>query len=144
MSVAIGDGFLVAGAPWKTVDAADFSGKAYIFQSSGTGAWDASPWELTPGAPHANDYFGIPVALRGDLAIAGCMFRDDADTDSGAAYIYTRRSANTWDLQKTLTPSDAGVGTCFGWSIAVGDTYTVIGATHPDNYPENGGAYVFK
>lgn len=144
VSVSIDDGFLAVGAPQKTVNSAAFSGKAYIFQNSSSGAWGTVPFELTPGTSHANDYFGISVSLCGNLAIIGSVFRDEAATDSGAAYIYTRDSGNIWELQKTLTPSDAAVGTYFGQSIAIGDTYMVIGATPMDVYHANGNVYVFR
>lgn len=144
LSVAVGEGFLVASAPQKTVASADFSGKVYIFQHSTSGVWDTTPFELIPETSHENDFFGFPVALRGDIVMVGCVFRDDANTDAGAAYIYNRSSGNTWEFQKTLTPSDASVNTYFGRSIAIGDTYSVIGATHTYEYHANGSAYVFR
>ena len=144
VSISIDDSFLAVSAPIKTVDSAAFSGKAYIFQNSSSGAWSTVPFELTPGTSHENDYFGISVSLRGNFAIIGSVFRDEAATDSGAAYIYTRDSGNIWELQKTFTPSDAAVGTYFGASIAIGNTYAVIGATNMDVYHANGGVYVFR
>jgi len=143
-SVSIGDGFLAVSAPYKTVDSADLSGKVYIFQNSSSGTWSTVPFELTPGTSHENDWFGMSVSLGGNLAIVGSVYRDEAATDSGAAYIYTRDSGNIWELQKTLTPADAAVGTYFGQSIAIGNTYAVIGATNIDQYHTNGGAYVFR
>jgi len=143
-SVSTGDGFLAVSAPLKMVDSAASSGKVYIFQNSSSGTWSTVPFELTPGTSHENDYFGISVSLRGNLAIVGSVYRDEAATDSGAAYIYNRDSGNIWELQKTLTPADASVGTYFGQSIAIGNTYAVIGATNIDQYEANGGAYVFR
>ncbi len=145
MSVAVNNEYLTVAAPQKTVGGADFSGKVYIFEREDSGSWGSSPVaELTPDTPGENDFYGFPVAMHGDTLMAGCLFRDDAATDGGAVYIYNPVSGGGWELQKTLTPSDATESTYFGRSIVIGDTYAVIGATHTYEYHATGAVYLFR
>jgi hypothetical protein len=49
----------------------------------------ATEVKITPSDGAAGDYFGDSVAISGDYAVVGAHLDDDADTNSGSAYIYT-------------------------------------------------------
>jgi hypothetical protein len=72
-----------------------FSGSAYVFQ------WDGSAWieqtKLLASDGASFDWFGYPMALDGDRALAGALRDDDNGSNSGSAYIYdvAPGSANT-------------------------------------------------
>jgi len=146
VSVAVSDDFVTAGTYQKTVEGKPFAGKVYVYAKSQTGSFNTEPAELTLAEPHENDMYGFPVAIHGDTLIVGSIFRDKRDSgDTGAAFLYKNTSGiNSWELQKTLTPSDAAANMYFGKSIAIGGDYTIIGACHAYEYTENGSAYIFR
>ncbi len=44
--------------------------------------------KLTASDAAANDYFGNTVAVDGELVVVGAPYKDDPETDSGAAYVF--------------------------------------------------------
>ena len=123
-------------------DAGPSSGSAYVFTRSGTD-WTQQA-KLTPPSPAAGDGFGISVAIFGQTAVVGAYHDDDDGTDSGSAFVFTRRGTN-WNQQSKLTASDAKELELFGRSVAISGQTVVVGAPVElcHDLPGGGSAYVF-
>ncbi|WP_287128045.1 FG-GAP-like repeat-containing protein [Candidatus Cyanaurora vandensis] len=98
-AVAIADNTIVVGAYAE----ASYRGSAYVFVR------DAASWslqqQLTASDGAASDYFGVSVAISGDLVAVGASGQDTAQ---GSAYIYQLPTGPTLT---DFTPSTASIGT---------------------------------
>jgi len=65
----------------------DNLGSAYVFKREGD-IW-AELFKLTAGDRREYDYYGSAVSIHGSYIIVGDHFDDDAEDESGAAYIYS-------------------------------------------------------
>jgi hypothetical protein len=140
-SVSISGAYAVVAAPYHDVNQND-CGSAYIFEKSGS-AWSQIQ-ELTASDACAVDYFGWAVSIRGNYAIVGAYGDDDLGDYSGSAYVFGR-SGGAWSQQAKLAASDGAERDYFGSSVALSDTYAVVGAHQDDDLGENSGsAYVFS
>ena len=114
------------------------SGSAYVFTRSGS-TWTQQQ-KITASDGVSNDYFGWSVAIDGDTAVVGS--RDD-DSDSGAAYVFTR-TGSTWTQQQKLTNDIRSGNDEFGVSVAIdGDTIIVGCHLDDDQGSSSGSARVF-
>ena len=139
-SVALSGDTAVIGAHTDDGTAID-TGAAYVFTRSGT-TWTQQA-KLTPAGASTSDLFGYSVAVSGDTAVISALLDDDAVTDAGAVYVFTR-SGTTWTQQATLTASDAATGDQFGYSVALsGDTAAVSSRLDDDAGVDSGSVYVF-
>ena len=118
--------------------------RAYIFHRTGENAWDTGMMIWTPES-EAGDNFGVSVAISGDYAIVGAYGEDGGAanplTDTGAAYIFHRTGANSWDQVSKIMPHDGRAGDYFGYSVAISGDYAAVGAYQKDY--GKGAAYVF-
>ncbi len=89
----------------------------------------------------AGDEFGFSVSVHGNVALVGAPREDcAAGDDCGAAYVY-RFDGTCWNLEQTLTASDALAGAEFGYAVAVArgvSDLLVVGA------PGEWAVYVFR
>ena len=125
------------------------AGKAYIYNIE-TGALlhtldNPNPYgtEINDRVT-GNDRFGFSVAISDTYAIVGAYQEDEAGgNSSGKAYIY---SLSDGSLIKTLSnrnPDASALGDLFGFSVAISDTYAIVGAWGED-WPYGGGAaYIY-
>jgi hypothetical protein len=140
-SVAIDGDMAVVGADGSAADGNP--GAAYVFARSGE-TW-AQQQKLTASGGAAGDYFGWSVAISGDTVVVGAdRAVVDANSDRGAAYVFTR-SGWTWTQRQKLTASDGKVGDRFGYSVAIDGDTAVVGAGYADVglKLDQGAAYVF-
>ncbi len=98
-SVSISGNRIVVGAP-SDDDEGNSTGSAYIFRLSIIDDIWIQETKLTASDAAAGDQFGHSVAVRRDRAVVGARLDDDAEGNSGSAYIF-RRDDNG-------TPSDPG------------------------------------
>ncbi len=149
--VAVSGDVIVVGAIYKD-NAADNDGAAIVFERDQGGAnqWQEVALLAAPSGA-ADDNFGYEVAVSGDVIVVGAIYRDDAGTSSGAAYVFQRNQGGTnhWGLVKTLLSSDIQAGDNFGRSVAVSGDVIVVGAHSEDGGAGNplanaGAAYVFQ
>ena len=137
-SVAVDDNTTVIGAPY---DGGDDAGSAYVFIRSGTAWIQQAKLNATDRAGF--DYFGYSVSVNGDTVVIGAHHDDDAGSNSGSAYVFTR-SGTTWMQQAKLNANDDDAVDEFGVSVSVNGDTVVIGAHLDDDKGTNSGsAYMF-
>lgn len=117
------------------------AGAVFIWVKSGT-TWTQQQ-ELNAPVRFGSDRLGNDVAIDGDTVIAGAPNDDDAGSNAGCAYVYTRSGA-TWTLEQQLIGSATTAGNALGVSVAVSGDVAVVGAYLADAYgTSSGDAYVF-
>ena len=118
------------------------SGKAYIFSTS-TGALLHTLVNPNAYDTPANDTFGKAVSICESYAIAGAEYEDDlSGGGSGKAYIF---NASTGALLHTLdnpNPSGSGSNDNFGCSVAITESYAIVGAEGESTYA--GKVYIYN
>ena len=135
---------VIVGAPFNNAAGID-AGAAHVFVREG-GMWKQEQ-KLTASDAAPEDWFGIRVALRGDMALVGSIWDDGAGADSfcGSVYVF-ERSAGVWAEQSKLVANDGECGE-FGASLAISDSgdTILVGAKHNiNNALQTGAVYVFK
>jgi len=147
------------------------AGAVYVFTRSVTGVWTQQAY-IKASTPGAGDNFGISVALSSDgntLAVGAPLedsgttginsIPNEAATDAGAAYVFTRDGTGTWSEQAYVKTSNTGLLVLdkFGVSVSLssdGNTLAVgangeasgtlgINTTPDETAPGAGAAYVF-
>lgn len=136
-SVAISGDYAIIGASWDDDNGAQ-SGSAYIFTRSG-GAWSQSA-KLTADNGAANDFFGGSVSISGTHAIVGAYGKDAADSDFGAAYVFSYEGG-AWIQQTELAAADGAKSRQFGAHVSVDGEFAAIGSSGD---PLGESVYVFK
>ena len=118
-SVAIFEDTIVVGA-LLSEDAGTASGSAYVFTRSGT-TWTEQQ-KLIASDTDEFQFFGGSVGIFRDTIVVGAQGTEDAGSNTGSAYVFTR-SGSTWTEQQKLIASDAGEFKYFGASVGIsGDT----------------------
>jgi hypothetical protein len=141
-SVAVSGNVAVVGADRDDDNGAD-SGSAYIFRYDGA-SWDEEQ-KLTASDGATEDYFGVSVAVSGDIAVVGAWYDDDNGSESGSAYVF-RYDGASWGEEQKLTAPDGAAYDHFGRSVAVVGGAAVVGACLNDigSNGNQGSAYFFK
>jgi len=145
VSISSDGTYAIVGAYMDDVTYTD-QGSAYIFTRSGS-TWTQQA-KLVASDAAQNDRFGFSVSISSDgsRAIVGSVFDDDAGTDSGSAYIFTR-SGSTWTQQDKLVASDGATNDWFGQSVSISSdaTTAIVGASGDDlgAIGDAGSVYVF-
>jgi hypothetical protein len=110
---------------------------------------NAEEFKLMSPNPAVGDSLGFNVDIDGDYAIVGSPSKDSSGlgNDVGKAYIYFRSGAS-WDLQDSLTASDASPLDNFGYSVAINGDYAIVGApfwdsTGASNFTDAGKVFVY-
>ena len=163
-SLALSGNHALIGAPGSDTAGSD-SGAAYVFVRDNGGNWQQQKkLQAYDAVPYL--YFGYDASLDADRALIGIKgvcspcpsvipeFDPDADDiwlygeiragdhDDGA-YLSVAGSASNWNKQGKLT-SQAVAGDRFGRSVAVNDSYALVGAPlHEGNHVDAGSAYAF-
>ncbi|MCA1809195.1 MAG: FG-GAP repeat protein [Kiritimatiellia bacterium] len=133
----------LVGAPYADIGANEDQGAAYVFTRSGT-TWSQQKKLVVPDG-NSNTWFGYAVALssNGNTVLVGAM---GADTNQGAAYVFTRYGA-TWSQPTKLVADDGAAYDYMGHGVALSSNgYTaLVGASFADvgGRADQGAAYVF-
>ncbi len=144
-SVAINDNTVVIGS--YNDDENLNSGAAYIYEKPIDGWSDTAQEDAKLKASDADnyDYFGISVAISGDMVFVGAYGDDEINIRSGAAYIYKKPSSGIWvnttQEDAKLKASDADSDDHFGVSVAISGDTLLIGAHRDD---DSGAIYIGK
>ena len=143
VSVAVSGDYAIVGANGEDSQGGD-AGAAYVFLRTGADSWDSGTQLLALDA-QAFDGFGFPVPLGGDYAIVGAIGEDSQGSNAGAAYVFQRTGANSWDGGTKLLAPDAQAGDMFGVSVAFSGDYAIVGARGEDSQGSDAGAaYIFE
>lgn len=120
---------------------ADAKSSAYIFKRSGN-AWTQEVILSQPVADkNPGDGFGYSCKIHGDTAVIGAVGDDEADTNAGASYIYTRNNNGTWRLENKLMASDAAGDDLFGTAITIHNKTVAVSADRADAAGTDSGAF---
>ncbi len=141
-SVALSGDTAVVGA--RLHDAlGDKAGAAYVFVREGN-AW-VFKQKLTAPDGGEDDEFGTAVAIDGDTIAIGAPFEDEAASNGGSVYVFTRTGA-TWSFQQKLMAADAASGDHVGESVAIHGDVVAAGAPDENNAAgtDAGSVYVFR
>ena len=93
----------------------------------------------------SGNYFGSSVAIEGGLAVVGSSGFNSCGTNSGAAFVYERRTDATWALSAVLQPSDCQEDRFFGKTVSVsGGRIVVTSFRSSFNLRESNGVYIFE
>jgi hypothetical protein len=132
----------LVGAGGRFTSGVGGTGAVYAFNYS-AGVWSQSQIIVSSDLEYA-DRFGSSVSMsaNGDIAVIGAKDEDTgANSNNGAAYIFTR-SAGTWTQQAKLVASDPAGSATFGSSASISSDGTTVAIGSP--YSGTGGAvYVF-
>lgn len=143
-TLAVGAPFDGAGTDPAGAGQAAESGAVHVFRRSGE-LWRQEAY-LKAARAAAGDLFGSSVALAGETLAVGAYREDAADRqDSGAAYIFIRRSGG-WSQEAHIRAAHPEPKAGFGYSLALSRDTLAIGA-HLEGIergvPGGGAAYVY-
>ncbi len=127
------DGTTAIVGSWQDDDNGNFSGAAYIFDTT-TGLQTA---KMLPDDGSSADLFGRSVSISGNTAVVGAS----GAVTNGAAYVFDV-SANQ---QLHQFVPDTGLSMSYGWTVAVDGTTAIVSA-HTDKNGNNrtsGSVYVY-
>eukprot|EP00746_Dinoflagellata_sp_MGD_P132092 gnl/MRDRNA2_/MRDRNA2_65810_c0_seq2.p1 gnl/MRDRNA2_/MRDRNA2_65810_c0~~gnl/MRDRNA2_/MRDRNA2_65810_c0_seq2.p1 ORF type:complete len:1237 (-),score=180.69 gnl/MRDRNA2_/MRDRNA2_65810_c0_seq2:16-3726(-) len=135
---------LAVGA-WKH----DLMGAAFVFHRDFNGTWVLAQRLLAP-LRKKGDQFGCAVSIAGDVLAIGANRDDEQGTDSGAVYMFSRRSSNTWLMQQKLSIGSIVNRTNnsrFGTSVALSqDAQRLVVGAYRDSSSghESGSVYIYR
>ncbi len=142
--VSIHGDVALIGAYLKSFGMVDYPGAAYVFRLS-NGNWaqeqKLTSWQDQGEQTSDNAYFGFSVDLCQNYAIIGA-FGEDLNgiyTDTGAAYIFYFNGTE-WVHDKKLKPFQPVNGDEFGRSVAIHNTFALVGTPYQDEAGNNAGA----
>lgn len=125
-SVSVSVDRIAVGAPESGFDG---PGSVYIYRDNGL-TWTLEG-DLSALGGAADDEFGRAVSLSGTSVLIGAPGRDEAGSESGAAYVYVFDGA-AWALQQKLLASGGAAGDRFGAALAHESNTALIGAPLDD------------
>ena len=114
------------------------TGSAYVYASDENGVWSQTA-KLTASNGTHDDYFGLDVAIDGDLCVIGAY---GTNSYTGSAYLYAPDENGDWDQIAELTASDGAIGDRFGNSVAIQGDTCMVGAYEADS--QTGRVYIFR
>ena len=147
-SVAIDGNYIVVGAYGEDTENTN-AGASYLFKRDSDNTDDTS--QIAMILIHNSrdyDYFGYSVDISGDYILIGAYGEDTTASGAGTAYLFKRESDDEDDitLLKTIQVKEPHTQDYFGKSVAIDDTYMVIGAysENVDDHLDSGSAYLFR
>lgn len=120
------------------------SGAVYIFTRDGSNVWRQQTY-IKSSNSEQGDEFGTSVSLYNNTLAVGARDEnggatgingdetDNSTPGSGAAYIFTRNTANNWTQDAYVKASNSGNSDAFGTSVAVNERNLVAGAVEEDS-----------
>lgn len=145
-SLGYSTGRILVGAMQEMVDSVH-SGVAYTFLRSDAGLWTGES-RLVPDTLRDQDYFGMSLALNGNLAFIGAPKWEEgrlrSNVDMGRVLAFTF-SQGEWKSLGSIVPIDGRDDDHFGMAIASNENSVLIGSRLHDKVEFNdGAAYFYK
>ncbi|WP_254560967.1 T9SS type A sorting domain-containing protein [Dyadobacter diqingensis] len=163
-SVAINGDYAIVGAYADSENSQNagykpFTGSAYIFKkdTGGNENWGQVK-KLVAEDQSDEDLFGVSVSISENYAIVGAHYEDEnamltnTREQSGSAYIFRKNLGgdDNWGQDQKITADDRHVGDQFGISVAINETYAIVGSPFDktgesglDALPGSGSVYLF-
>ncbi len=141
---AIHIGYAVVTAPQKDIGDNQSVGSAFYYRRTING-WEIIK-EFSPDGLNQLSNFGISADIKYPYMAVGSLGDPDRGLFAGAVYLYTYNDTSVTQVQK-LTPSDAGIGSQFGYSLdlAFESNILAVGAYQADGTESKSGAvYIFE
>ena len=125
------------------------TGSAYMYRFDGR-QWQQEQ-KLMAQNPSSGAWFGLEVAVQGDVAVVGAfldspsLFFRPAVANAGSAEVF-RYDGRQWNREQVLLAYwDGQAGDLFGASLAISGDVIVVGAVDAhDKGPQSGAAYIFR
>jgi len=119
------------------------NGAAYVFDQQDDGSWlETAKLTASDGTEYAN--FGNSVSLSSDRVLIGANLEDAKGADTGAAYVFEKKTDGTWLEVAKLSTNNSTPGDKFGYSVALSGDQALIGTAFDDEKgAESGSAYLF-
>ncbi len=136
--VALEGDIAVVGMPGREGGGAP--GEVVVWQRMGA-IWTIAQRIPSAAGAGVNANFGASVALLGDTLVVGAPGLRDGGVLRGAAYVYRR--TDVWELMPGALDRPAGDLVGFGASVAVNDSWIVVGAPSSDSFDSPGTVVVF-
>ncbi|MET0231443.1 MAG: hypothetical protein ABW186_10975 [Rhodanobacteraceae bacterium] len=135
---------VIAGAPATNA----FFGATLVYRrDTATGTWAFDHDTRPAGGDEMAGYYGISVALNGDLALTGAMAARVANQSVGAAEISSLYEGGPLEERIVVHAQEAAPGDEFGRSVAASGASFVVGAPGAEespSVPNSGVVYVFR
>jgi len=131
-AVGISEQYAIVGAPSEDDAGGEDAGKVYIYSTT-TGSLLYTLNNPNPVGTSASDNFGYDVDITDSYAIVGAPAEDDANADSGKAYIYSTATGSLLYTLNNPNPfSDSGSDS-FGSDVAICESYSMVSAPGEDS-----------
>ncbi|MBI1784737.1 hypothetical protein HYR69_06290 [Candidatus Sumerlaeota bacterium] len=145
-SVGLDGPLAIIGADQDDIGLNVDQGSGYVFRYNGS-SW-LQEQKVTSSDGAANDLFGHPVAISGNVILAGALFHDiTSNPDQGSAYVF-RYNGSTWIQEQELSlPGDLGsANDNFAIRSQVNGNVAIVGAYHDDIglNSDQGSAYIYR
>ncbi len=142
-SVAISNNIALVGADNQSTGGKS-AGAAYLFERDDRGNWTEKQ-KLQASDKQAWVNFGYSVGINGNSLIVGAYGEDTGEKNAGAAYLFERDSSGSWIETQKLQASEAQAESQFGNSVAISDSFAIVGSLKEDTGGSDAGAaYIFK
>jgi len=138
-SVSIGDGLIVAGAPYEGAGVVTPGpGSAFVFNAR-TGGLTS---RLANPSGQLAGLFGESVSVgSGMIAVGAPQLPVSGYAAAGEAFVF---NAHTGGLRSVLTSPNIGTSELFGWSVSVDRSLVLVGAPNTPSDFQTGSAYLFQ
>jgi FG-GAP repeat len=152
VSIAISGNVVVVGAHFDDIGSHMWQGSAYLYErdQGGSSIWGQVK-KLVASDGVANDFFGISVAISGNMVVVGVPYNGPNGTGShspGLAYLFMRNAGgtNAWGQSRKLLASDGVAYDFFGVSVDISGNTVVASAPDDDigTNPRQGSVYIFQ
>jgi hypothetical protein len=131
-AVGISDQYAIIAAGGEGDAGGAGSGKAYIYSTT-TGSLLYTLNNPTPVGTSADDSFASDVDITDSYAIVGAPNEDDANFDSGKAYIYSTATGSLLHTLNNPNPFGTSESDFFGSDVAITESYSAVGALGEDS-----------
>jgi hypothetical protein len=137
-SVAIHGNYAIVGSPYCD-EFGNYSGSAFVYEYDPDSGWGSGI--QIHGEEESFEEFGYSVDVRGDLVLVGAPMNESWG-GSGVAYVFDVDDLDTYELIR----SDYSNHGLFGYNVAVGESFLLIGSPMDDIDGETaiGSAYVYE
>jgi hypothetical protein len=140
-AVALSEKWVIVGAPFDNLTATH-SGSVAAFQRNDRGANQVDI--LAPADGLKNQFFGLSVAISGEVCVVGAPWDDDRGRHSGSAYVF-RWDGKYWHQEAKLLAHDGAADDRFGYSVEIEGDRIAVGARWDDDQGTNSGSvYLFE